>query len=111
LFNIFDTSDWDNDSNSKTIRFTADKDCRLSFVDFVDSSKTKRDYKGPQLPITIMCAGNGTLSTPYTLNFLDDPIAKSLVYLQPDLFKLKLPPFFENLNTLLDKLCFFKFNR
>ena len=26
------------------------------------------------------------------------------------LFKKKLPPFFENLNTLLDKLCFYKFN-
>ena len=57
-----------------------------------------------------MC-GNGTLSTPYTLNFLDDPVAKSLVFLNEESFKDKLPPFLQNMNTLLDRLCFFKFNR
>jgi len=63
------------------------------------------------LPVTLLLAGNGTLSTPYRLNFLDDPLAKSLVYLNKDLLKVKLPPFIQNLNTLLDKLCFYKFNR
>lgn len=61
--------------------------------------------------MTLLLAGNGTLNTPYKLNFLDDPLAKSLVYLNSSTLKAKLPPFFENLNTLLDKLCFFKFNR
>jgi hypothetical protein len=63
------------------------------------------------LPITLLLAGNGTLSTPYKLNFLNDPLAKSLVYLDKAKLKNKLPPFFQNLNTLLDKLCFYKFNR
>jgi len=83
----------------------------LAHIDFLDLSKTKSNYQGPQLPTTLLLAGNGTLATPYKLPFLDDPIAKSLVYLNPDVFKTKLAPFFENLNTLLDKLCFFKFNR
>ena len=31
--------------------------------------------------MTLMLAGNGTLSTPYSVNFLEDCLAKSLVYL------------------------------
>jgi len=61
--------------------------------------------------MTLMLAGNGTLSTPYSVNFLEDGLAKSLVYLNKELLSYKLPEFFENLNTLLDKLCFHKFNR
>lgn len=60
--------------------------------------------------MTLLLAGNGTLSTPYRLNFLDDPLAKSLVYLNKEVLQSKLPPFFQNLNTLLDKVCFYKFN-
>ena len=60
--------------------------------------------------MTLLLAGNGTLSTPYKLNFIEDPLPKSIVKLNTLLFKKKLPPFFENLNTLLDKLCFYKFN-
>lgn len=59
----------------------------------------------------MLLAGNGTMDSPYKLNFLDDPVAKSLVYLDKDSLKTKLPPFLQNLNTLLDKLDFFKFNR
>lgn len=58
-----------------------------------------------------MLAGNGTLNTPYRCNFTQDPLAKSLVYLNKTVLQKKLPPFFENLNSLLDKLCFYKFNR
>lgn len=34
--------------------------------------------------MTLMLAGNGTLSTPYAINFLDDCLAKSLVYLNKE---------------------------
>lgn len=61
--------------------------------------------------MTLLLAGNGTLSSPYNLPFLTDPLAKSLVYLNKKQLELKLPPFLQNLNTLLDKLCFYKFNR
>lgn len=58
-----------------------------------------------------MLAGNGTLSTPYRVNFTEDPLAKSLVFLNKEKLRRKMPVFFENMNSLLDKLCFYKFNR
>ena len=58
-----------------------------------------------------MLAGTGTLSTPYRVNFTEDPLAKSLIFLNKALLQKKLPSFFENLNSLLDKVCFYKFNR
>jgi hypothetical protein len=63
-------------------------------VDFLDSNKIMRDYKGPNLPLTLLLAGNGTIDTPYQLNFIDDPLAKSLVYLDEQRLRSKLPPFF-----------------
>lgn len=66
---------------------------------------------GPKLPMNIMLAGNGTLSTPYRVNFIGDPLCKSLAFINKEVLQKKLPPFFENLNSLLDKLCFYKFNR
>jgi hypothetical protein len=43
--------------------------------------------------MTLLLAGNGTMESPYRLNFLDDPLAKSLVYLDKETMKVKLPPF------------------
>ena len=54
-------------------------------------------------------AGSGTFNCPYYINFEDDALAKSLVYIHKECLKTKLPLFFENLNTLLSKLSFFKF--
>ncbi len=34
--------------------------------------------------MTFLLAGNGALSTPYYFNFTEDPLAKSLVYLNKD---------------------------
>lgn len=59
----------------------------------------------------MLLAGDGSLNTPYKLNFTEDPLAKSIVYLDKIQLRNRLPPFFENLNTLLDKLSFYKFNR
>jgi len=61
--------------------------------------------------LSLLFAGNGSFDTPYYLNYMDDPLAKSLVYLNAEVLKKKLPIFFENLNTLLAKLSFYKFNR
>ena len=33
------------------------------------------------MPLTLLFAGNGSFDTPYYLNFMDDPLAKSLVHL------------------------------
>jgi len=59
----------------------------------------------------LLFAGDGSMSTPYKLNFTEDSLAKSIVYLDKSQLRTKLPPFFENLNTMLDRLSFFKFNR
>lgn len=58
-----------------------------------------------------MLAGSGTYAQPYALNFTEDPLAKSLVILNPPMLKSRLPLFMDNLNTLLAKLSFYKFNR
>ena len=58
-----------------------------------------------------MLSGNGTFNCPYCLNFENDPYAKSLVYFNEKSLKKGLPLFFDNLNTLLAKLSFFKLNR
>lgn len=72
---------------------------------------TRRDYVAPKLPMTIMLSGNGTLSTPYKLNFQTDILAKSLIFINRNRMVKVLPQFFYNLNYLLDKLSFYKFNR
>lgn len=61
--------------------------------------------------MTILLGGSGTFNNPYYVNFEEDPLAKSLVYFSKEYLKPKLPIFFENLNTLLGKLSFYKLNR
>ena len=61
------------------------------------------------MPITLLLAGRGTFNCPYYLNFENDSLAKSIVYFHKLTLKDQLPLFFENLNTLLGKLSFYKF--
>ena len=56
-----------------------------------------------------MLAGRGTFNSPYSLNFENDSLAKSIVYFHPMTLREQLPLFFENLNTLLARLSFHKF--
>ena len=74
----------------------------------MDYEKRKKDYIGPQLPLTLMLAGSGTFNSPYYCNFEDDALAKSIVYFHKATLKDSLPLWFENLNTLLSKLSFYK---
>ena len=60
--------------------------------------------------MTLLLAGNGHYTSPYYLNFENDALAKSIVYFDQASMKDRLPVFFENLNTLLAKLSFYKFN-
>ena len=81
MFTTFDMSFWE-DVSGRTVRLSCDqKDCQLAYVDFLDFTYNKNNYKGPHLPMNLMLAGNGTLSTPYRVNFTQDPLAKSLVFL------------------------------
>ena len=70
----------------------------------MDYEKSKRDYIGPQLPLTLMLAGSGTFNSPYTVNFEDDALAKSIVYFNEHTLKKALPMWFENLNTLPNRM-------
>lgn len=111
LFECFTNGFWD-ERTSKTIRVsTCPLDYHLAYVDFLDKSKSKLDYLAPKLPITLMLTGSGTFNSPYHVNFEGDPYAKSLVCFNKEELKPKLPLFFENLNTLLGKLSFYKLNR
>ena len=74
----------------------------------MDYEKRKKDYIGPQLPLTLMLSGSGTFNSPYHVNFENDALAKSIVYFNIDTLKESLPLWFENLNTLLAKTSFFK---
>ena len=87
---------------------TSTTDNQLAFIDFLDYEKSKKDYIGPQLPLTLMLAGSGTFNSPYSVNFEDDALAKSIVYFHKATLKDSLPLWFENLNTLLSKTSFFK---
>lgn len=111
MYDSFSTDFWD-ERTGKTIRVaTAASDAHLAYIDFLDKSKSKVDYLAPKLPITLLLSGSGTFNSPYLLDFESDPYAKSLVCFNKDELKPRLPLFFENLNTLLSKLSFFKLNR
>lgn len=100
-----------NGNQSKTVRVSSSTgDCQLAYVDFLDYEMSKGDYIGPKLPITLLLAGRGTFNSPYYLNFENDSLAKSIVYFHKMTLKDQLPLFFENLNTLLAKLSFYKFS-
>jgi len=86
-------------------------DCHLAYIDFLDKSKSKIDFNGNKLPVTLMLSGCGTFNSPYSLEFENDPYAKALVYLNEETMKPDLPIFFNNMNTLLSKLSFYKLNR
>jgi len=56
----------------------------------------------------ILLAGNGTYNHPFNLDFVRDPLIKSISLIDFDYFKNKLPIFMENFNSTLAKLNFFK---
>ena len=80
----------------------------MAYIDFVDYSKKKDDWLGLKLPMTVLLAGSGTFNTPYNLDFVNDAYAKSLVLIKFEYFLDKLPIFFENFNSQLAKLSFYK---
>jgi hypothetical protein len=56
----------------------------------------------------ILLAGSGTYHHPYFLDYRDDVYAKSLVLIKYSFFYDKLSVFFENFNSQLNKLSFYK---
>ena len=83
-------------------------DYQLAYIDFIDYSKSKDNWLGLKLPLPILLAGSGTYNHPYMLDFIEDTIAKSLVLIDFEYFKDKLPVFLENFNSQHSKLSFYK---
>ena len=80
----------------------------MAYIDFLDFSKDKSTWLGLKLPMPLLLAGRGTFNNPYFLDFKQDTYAKSLVLINFEFFKDKLPVFLENFNTQLSKLSFYK---
>ena len=81
FYHSFDEQHWE-DRTGKTIRFTCDQNSsKLAYIDFLNFGLKKSAYSGPQLPLTLLLSGNGTMSTPYNFNFTQDSLAKSIFYL------------------------------
>jgi hypothetical protein len=110
LFDNFEKDFWTGENKTMRVSMGSD-DCHLAYIDFLDKTKSKIDFNGNKLPVTLMLSGCGSFNSPYSLEFENDPYAKALVYLNEETMKPDLPIFFNNMNTLLSKLSFYKLNR
>ena len=59
--------------------------------------------------MTILVSGAGTYNNPYNIDYENDPYVKSIVMINKKQLKMRLPMFFENLDSLLNRLSFYKF--
>jgi hypothetical protein len=109
LYRAFPPQFWGDNGNNKTIRLGCSKsDHCLAYIDFLDFSKTKDNWPGLKLPMPVLLAGAGTYNSPYHVDFVEDSYVKSIVLINYDFLKDKLPPFLENFNSQLSKLSFSK---
>ena len=65
---------------TKAIKFSFSDDRTLSYIDFLDLTRARDDYNGPELPCKFMWSGYGTYYYPYTIN-IGDPLLKSIIRL------------------------------
>lgn len=100
MYNNFPPQFWGDKGDNKSIRFGCSQtDFQLAYIDFIDFKRTQKNWLGLKLPMPILLAGVGTFNNPFMLDFIDDPYVKSIVLLNFDYFKEKLPLFFENFNS------------
>jgi hypothetical protein len=109
LFRHFPPQFWSDRGDNKSIRLgCSESDYNLAYIDFVDFERTKENWLGLKLNMEILFAGSGTYHHPYFIDYRNDSYAKSLVLIQKKYFYDKLPVFFENFNSQLSKLSFYK---
>ena len=100
MYRNFPPQFWGDKGDNKSIRLSCSSDdYQLCYIDFIDFAKNKDSWLGLKLPMPILLAGNGTYNHPYTLDFINDPFAKSLVLIRYEFFKENLPIFLENFNS------------
>jgi hypothetical protein len=95
LYDAFEVDFW-IDSFIRTVRLTVDTtDTQLAYIDFIDQRRnSQKDYVAPKLPQVLLLAGNGTFSTPFRVDFQNDVLLKSLIFLNKNHLKKLLPLFF-----------------
>mmetsp|Transcript_41315 Transcript_41315/g.62937 ORF Transcript_41315/g.62937 Transcript_41315/m.62937 type:complete len:296 (-) Transcript_41315:1272-2159(-) len=109
LYRSFPPQFWGDKGDNKSIRLRiAEKDNMLAYIDFIDFEKTEDSWEGVKLPQPFLLAGNGSFNHPYHFEYESDPLAKSVALIKFDFLWDKLPVFFENFNSQLSKLSFFK---
>jgi hypothetical protein len=91
---------------TKAIKLTFSPDNFLSYIDFLDLSRSKDDYTGPELPLTFMWSGIGSYLHPFTIN-ITDPLLISIVNLFHD--PNVLQEFYLKLNVLVSRISFYDF--
>jgi hypothetical protein len=80
----------------------------MAYIDFLDFSQKKNNWLGLKLPMPILLAGNGSFDSPFKLDYEGDVLAKSIVLINYQFLKDKLPIFNENFNSELSKVNFRK---
>ena len=94
---------------TKAIKFSFSDDRTLSYIDFLDLTRARDDYNGPELPCKFMWSGYGTYYYPYTIN-IGDPLLKSIIRLfHNQNLQKEYPKFWEQLNLLVHRISFFDF--
>lgn len=109
LFQLFPSQFWIDKQDNKTFRFSCSlPDYRMAYIDFLDFSQKKNNWLGLKLPMPILLAGNGSFNSPFKLDYEGDVLAKSIVLVNYQFLKDKLPIFNENFNSELSKVNFRK---
>jgi len=108
LMSAFPENFWKDHGTNKTMRLGCSPDHMTAFIDFLDFSQEKSNWRGLRVPRDILIAGAGTYNHPYNLDYLNDPYVKSIVLMNLKYLQDKLPAFMENFNSDLGKLCFYK---
>lgn len=94
---------------TKAIKLSYSPDYTLAYVDFLDLSRSRDDYTGPELPLTFMWSGRGTYMYPYTIN-IGDPLLKSVMQLfDTQKYQEQLMNFYEKLNLKVNRISFYDF--
>mmetsp|Transcript_13587 Transcript_13587/g.21222 ORF Transcript_13587/g.21222 Transcript_13587/m.21222 type:complete len:434 (+) Transcript_13587:2517-3818(+) len=109
LYRNYPQKFWADEGSNRTLRLSS-KDCSTAYVDFLDFSKKKgslRNSPAAKQDIKVKLLGDGGFSRPFFLDFVEDPLCKSIA-LWDNLHAHLLLPVFDNLNSLLSALNFGK---
>ena len=89
-------------------KFSFSSKMQIGYIDLLDTRLTSDSFEGPKFPLTLVLSGAGKYNNPYMLDFMNDPIIKSVAL---KLQNQKLwKKFVKNLNTKLSAISLYSFN-